>query len=237
MASSAFLKTTGLFIGMVGSTLLFSPSVLAMTPFSASYDFSYNGKTVGSATRVLTQSGNQWKYSFRATAIGMASASEVSQFSVHNGKITSQNFSRTSKILVHSNSMSIKFNPASKLINTQKDDKKRSFAWKAGVLDELNAELQLREDLKKSALEPQYLIADAKEIEGRRFVRSGQETIKTPYGSFETLKVVLKHSKPNRATTFWLAKNLDYLPVKVSHQDAKTSYSLLLKGYQGAANK
>ena len=217
-------------------TLASASQAFAMSPFQASYQFNYNGKNVGSATRSLSQSGNNWTYAFTAKAAGMASASETSRFSFSNGKISSSSFSRTSKILVHNNTMSIRFNPSAKTINTKKDDKTRSFAWQAGVLDELNAELQLREDLKASGLKSSYLIADAKEVEARRFVKSGTERVTTSFGTFDTVKVILKPSKPNRSTTFWLAPKLDYLPVKVTHQDGKTSYGLSLTGYQGKTN-
>ena len=132
--------------------------------------------------------------------------------------------------------MSINFNPSSKTISTKKDDEKRSFAWRADVLDELNAELQIREDLKNGGLKSNYYIADAKEVEGRKFVKQGTETVSTKYGSFSTIKVVIKHNKPGRETTFWLAPKLDYLPVKVSHVDKKTSYGLLLTSYNGKTN-
>lgn len=132
--------------------------------------------------------------------------------------------------------MSINFNPAAKTINTKKDKEARSFAWKVGVLDELNAELQLREDIKNGGLKSTYYLADAKEVEARKFVKQGSESIKTDYGNFDTIKVVMKHDKPGRETIFWLAPKLDYLPVKVSHVDKKTSYGLLLTGYKGASN-
>lgn len=229
------LKKLGLMIG-VSSTLLFagySSQALAMSPFQASYQFAYNGKNVGSATRSLTQSGNNWSYVFVAKAAGLASATETSKFSLNKNQIVSSSFSRTSKVLVHNNTMSIKFNPNAKTINTSKDKENRSFAWKAGVLDELNAELQIREDLKASGLKSNYLLADAKEIESRKFVRQGAEKIKTNYGTFDTIKVVMQHDKPGRETIFWLAPKLDYLPVKVTHQDKKSSYGLLLTSYKG----
>ncbi|WP_414631555.1 DUF3108 domain-containing protein [Acinetobacter sp. UBA3025] len=213
-----------------------STQTFAMTPFQANYQFSYNGKNMGSATRTLSKSGNNWTYVFAAKAGGVASATETSRFTFNNGKIGSSSFSRTSKILVHSNTMSINFNPSSKTISTKKDDEKRSFAWRADVLDELNAELQIREDLKNGGLKSNYYIADAKEVEGRKFVKQGTETVSTKYGSFSTIKVVIKHNKPGRETTFWLAPKLDYLPVKVSHVDKKTSYGLLLTSYNGKTN-
>ncbi|OTG63605.1 hypothetical protein B9T29_02520 [Acinetobacter sp. ANC 3903] len=232
------LKTIALASG-VSTTLLFagfSSQAFAMSPFQASYQFSYNGKNMGSATRTLSKSGNNWTYVFAAKAGVIASATETSHFSLNGNNIISNNFNRSSKILVHNNTMSIKFNPNAKIINTKKDDKARSFAWKSGVLDELNAELQLREDLKTSGLKSSYAIADAKEVESRRFVKQGAEKVKTSYGTFDTIKVVMKHDKPNRDTIFWLAPKLDYAPVKVSHQDGNTSYGLLLTGYKGVTN-
>ena len=232
------LKTIALASG-VSTTLLFagiSNQAFAMSPFQASYQFNYNGKNMGSATRTLSKSGNNWTYVFAAKAGAIASATETSHFSFNGNNIISNNFSRSSKILIHNNTMSINFNPNAKTINTKKDDKARSFAWKSGVLDELNAELQLREDLKSSGLKSNYLIADAKEVESRRFVKQGTEKVKTSYGTFDTIKVVMKHDKPNRDTIFWLAPKLDYVPVKVSHQDGKTSYGLLLTGYKGLTN-
>lgn len=225
----------------ITSAALFSFSMsshaLAMAPFQASYQFSYNNKNLGSATRTLSQQGNNWTYVFNAKAGGIASATETSQFSFADNKITSQKFSRSSKILIHNNTLSINFNPASKVIITKRDDKTRSFAWQAGALDELNAELQLREDLKNgNTLQTRYLIADDKGVDERRFVKQGNETIKTNYGTFNTIKVVLQHDKPERNTVFWLAPKLDYLPVKVTHNDGKSSYGLLLTGYSGKTN-
>ena len=222
----------------MGTVLLLSGlgNAFAMIPFQANYQFSYNGKDMGSATRTLAQSGNNWSYVFTAKAGAIASATENSQFSLNGNQIVSNNFSRSSKILVHNNTMSIKFNPSAKTINTKKDSKAYAFAWKAGVLDELNAELQLREDLKAGGLKSSYPIADAKGVDARKFIKQGTEKIKTSYGTFDTIKVVMKHDKPNRDTIFWLAPKLDYAPVKVSHQDGKTSYGLLLTGYKGAVS-
>jgi hypothetical protein len=230
-------KTFALMTGVaVAASALWSNQAFAMSPFQASYQFSYNGKNMGTATRDLTKSGNQWSYVFAAKAAGMASATETSKFSFDGKQIQSANFSRTSKILVHNNTMNIQFNPSSKTIQTKKDDKARSFAWKTGVLDELNAELQIREDLKNGGLKSNYWIADAKEVEARKFIKQGTEKIKAGNTTYDTIKVVMKHDKPGRETIFWLAPKLDYAPVKVSHVDKKTSYGLLLTNYKGSTS-
>lgn len=212
-----------------------STSAFALSPFKAEYAFQYNGKSLGSATRSLQMTGqNQWTYVFTANAGKMASASEKSQFSLKNNKIVSQKFERQSAILTFKNTSSIQFNPNNKTVQGRKDEKVYHYAWQNGALDELNAELQIRQDLKQlkpnQSFKTSYPIADAKEIEMRTFVKSTKtETIQTQAGSYETVKVTIQHKKPNRATTFWLAPSLDYLPVKVSHQDGNSSYGLLLK--------
>ncbi|NNP72248.1 hypothetical protein A7P53_07185 [Acinetobacter defluvii] len=232
--ATPFMKKIGISTGLVAACVFtgFSSHALAMSPFQATYQFSYNGKNMGSATRTLTQNGNNWTYVFAAKAAAIASATETSRFGFSNGQIQSNDFSRNSKILVHNDTMTIKFNPSAKTINTNKRDKARSFAWKAGALDELNAELQVREDLKGSGLKSSYLIADAKGLDTRRFVKQGNESVKTSYGTFDTIKVVLTHDNKSKQSVFWLAPKLDYLPVKMSHQDGKTSYNLSLTGYK-----
>ena len=235
--ANSILKTVAVTSALSSALFIgFSSQSFAMSPFQASYQFNYNGKNLGSATRTLSKSGNHWNYVFAAKAGAIASATETSRFSFNGKQIQSNSFSRSSKILVHNNTMSINFNPSAKSIQTKKDKEARSFAWKAGVLDELNAELQIREDLKNGGLKSTYYLADAKEVEARKFVKQGSESIKTSYGTFDTVKVVMKHDKPGRETIFWLAPKLDYLPVKVSHVDKKTSYGLLLTGYKAASN-
>jgi hypothetical protein len=234
MMAKTLFKTLSMATGVSTAMLLvgFSSNALAMSPFQASYQFAYNGKNLGTATRTLSQSGNNWTYVFAAKAAAIASASETSRFSFTNGQINSSSFSRTSKVLVHNDTMTINFNPSNKTINTKKKDQARSFPWKAGALDELNAELQVREDLKGAGLKSSYLIADAKGLDARRFVKQGTESIKTPAGTYNTVKVVLTHDNGEKSSIFWLAPQLDYLPVKMSHVDGKTSYNLTLTSYK-----
>ncbi|MFB2578495.1 DUF3108 domain-containing protein [Acinetobacter sp. c2-A9] len=204
----------------------------AIAPFLATYQFSYNGKTLGDATRVLTQQGgNQWQYQFSARIPMIGQATETSRFSMSNtGQIQSQSYRRQTKILVHSDTVSIDFLPQQNRINTNRKGQARSLTWRAGALDDLNAELQIREDLKKGGLKSNYVISSYDSVDNRQFVREGSERVQSATGqAYDTVRVRLRHSNPQKATIFWLAPALDYLPVKVTHQDDGNSYSLLLK--------
>nr|WP_324646675.1 DUF3108 domain-containing protein [Acinetobacter sp. MD2] len=217
-------------------TMLSSQS-FALTPFQAAYQFSYNGKNLGTATRALQQTdASHWNYSFSAQAGIIASANENSQFSLSSGRVNSAQFNRNSKILVHNNRLSIQFTPSTKLIHAQEDDTVRTFAWETGALDELNAEIQAREDLQSTGLKNNYLIADAKGLDARKFIKVGTENINTPYGTFNTIKVRLDHGNSDKNTIFWLAPKLDYAPVKVMHNDGSNSYGLLITQYKAGNN-
>lgn len=227
------LKKYALAVAIAASGLLAPSLGFALTPFSASYDFNLDNKASGSATRTLTKKSNQqWSYQFTAKVPVVASASESSVFSLDNQQnITSQGYSRQYKILGISQNSSISFNPANKLVNTTKDKTKRQFAWENGALDDLNAELQVREDLKKGKLQSSYPIASLKEITDRQFVNEGAVKVTVPSGTYDTIKVRLKHKKNDKSTVFWLAPSLDYLPVQMSHQDDGSTYTLKLKSY------
>ncbi|MBF7683960.1 DUF3108 domain-containing protein [Acinetobacter sp. B5B] len=217
----------------ITASLLMPVSTFAISPFEATYQFSYNGKNISTATRQLSQQNNDtWIYKFSAKAGFIASASEISQFNIKNGQITSDQFNRTTKYIGISDKLSIDFNHTNRTIYTQKNDTKRSFKLEQASLDELNAEIQIREDILNKRLKPAYYITDAKGVDSRKFVNMGEETIQTPYGTLNTVKFKLENNKPERNTMFWLAPQFSYLPVKVAHNDGGNSYGITLISYK-----
>lgn len=216
-------------LGLISTTL---STAYALSPFSASYTFNLDDKATGTATRKLIQQGDRWVYDFNAKIPVLASASEKSVFAFSNNQINSQSYQRQYKILVHQQSTNLQFNPAQKVINVQRDKKSSQLPWQNGVLDDLNVELQIREDLKKNGLKPSYAIADHRDVTARQFIKEGNVKITTPNGTYDTVKVRINHSNKDKVTTFWLAPALDYLPVKMSHSDDGSVYTLTLTNYK-----
>lgn len=204
----------------------------AVVPFTATYSFNLDNKASGTAVRKLSRQGNQWVYNFDARVPVIATASEKSVFSLSNNQVVSQHYQRQYKILVHNQQTSLDFNNASKSIQVKRDQKNSQLPWQAGVLDDLNVEIQLREDLKKGGLKSTYLIADQKDITPRQFVNEGSVKVNTPSGSYDAVKVRINHQKKDKSTVFWLAPSLDYIPVKVTHNDDGSVYTLNLTNYK-----
>jgi hypothetical protein len=195
------------------TTLLFiaSPLLQAMelTPYVASYHFNLDNKLTGTATRTLESTGNKnWRYTFTATT-SMATATESSLFRFDGKTVTPIHYSRKHKVLFISKQADVNFDWKNRQANTRRDDKKGLYALKAGAVDPLNFEVQIRRDMTDlGKLAKSYLIADPKRLREQNFVIDGNETIETPYGKIDTVRIKRLHDDPERHTTFWLARDM-----------------------------
>lgn len=99
--------------------------------------------------------------------------------------------------------------------------------------DRLSQQLQVRLDLSQGKRIMEYQVADGGKLKLYRFEVIGEETIKTPYGKMDCLKVA--HSKGSRPPehTIWFAPQLDYLPVKIERKLAGRRFLMELEELQG----
>lgn len=217
---------------------LASPALLAfeLTPFTATYKFNVDNKLSGTATRVLEKkSADSWLYTFAAKA-PMASATETSSFRYDGRTVTPLAYTQQRKIFMIKKGSSVDFDWKTRKGSGKRDGKTpASFGLQPGTLDTLNMEVQIRRDLKDlGKLGGPYWIASPKNIEKQPFVIEGEEVVTTPLGKLNTLKVTRQHNDPSRHTTFWLAKDYDYLPAKVVQDNDGALYIIELTGYKPA---
>lgn len=116
------------------------------------------------------------------------------------------------------------------------DDKEQPWVLdiETGVLDKLVYQISLMRDLDKGKDKVNYLIADGGHLKTYQIQVLGKETITTPLGKIETLKLTRHRDKPkDRETTLWCAPALDYLPVKLEHVEDGTTFTALLRRLKG----
>lgn len=226
-----WVKTARLLLGVI-TGLSLTGTAAALEPYTAQYGFNIDNRWSGESSRVLRQDGADWVYTFTARVPVLANATETTRFSIDDERnVISKNHNMRYKIVVRNKNLAMNFDAASRKINVDVGGKKSVLEFKAGTLDELNLEFQVREDLKKGALQPQYLVADEKRVEAVRFVREGREQLSVPAGRYDTVRVRRVHNNPKRTTTFWLAPSLDYLPVRVMQNDDGTVYDFTLSRF------
>jgi hypothetical protein len=205
----------------------------ALQPYKADYVFNIDNKFNGQSSRVLTQNRQGWLYTFNAKVPVLASATETSQFMLTpDQNVLSVNHTLNYKILVKTKKSSMVFHPTSHMVNVQHNGKASRYAGRVDALDDLNLEIQVREDLKRGKLKTEYWLADEKDIEPVRFINEGKTKVTTPAGTFDAYAIRRVHKRPTLTSTFWLAPALDYLPVKVVQKDDGTIYEFSLTTYQ-----
>ena len=103
------------------------------------------------------------------------------------------------------------------------------------TLDKLNYQLQIRLDLNQAILPPNsvisYRVADGgSSLQTYRFAVIGDEIIDTPVGKLNTLKVLRLTNKKDKQTTLWLAKDYEFLLVRMERQESPSTHvTLFLK--------
>lgn len=85
-----------------------------------------------------------------------------------------------------------------------------------GATDKLLYQLQLMQDLAAGKTEISYPVADGGKLKTYIVEQMGNETIRTPFGTFETVRVRLVHGK--RQTTIWCSASLGFLPVRIEYR-------------------
>lgn len=183
--------------------------------YSATYKVSAHGKT-GTATRTLTKIGNSYKYIVNARAAGIATLNQNASFGLSNGHIT-PNFSSISvRILGVGNTHSLQFNNSHKNVVSTYKGKTTTIAMPRQAYDDLSLEAQIRQELINGKFSGSYPLVKRTEIETAKFKKAGTAKITVPAGTYDVIRIDRIHDDNDRATSFWLAPSLSYLPVKVS---------------------
>lgn len=220
-----------------GIVLLSASSLLPafdIVPFTANYRFNIDNKLSGTATRTLEKTGADWRYTFSASA-PLATATETSNFRFDGRTVTSLAYEQRRKIFISNKKSSVSFDWKAMKATGKRDKKTVQYAIKPGTLDALNMEIQMRRDLKDlGKLDGPYSMSTPKDISPLSFVIESEEVLDTAMGKLSTLKVSRQHNDPNRHTSFWLAKDFDYLPAKVVQNDDGAVYTIELTGYKPA---
>ncbi|MFW2177418.1 MULTISPECIES: DUF3108 domain-containing protein [unclassified Moraxella] len=195
------------------------PAIANVAPFSASYNFSIEGKYNGSATRTLKQNGNQYNYDVNANVGKLASARQTTVFANNNGLVSPITSTTQYKILGAGRTTTLNFNPAKKQFTSNYKGENKTIAMPQIAYDDLSLEVQIREDLKANRFRGSYNMADRNKVESVPFTKSAMTKITVPAGTFDVVRIDRVHDDKSRQTSFWLAPSLDYLPVKVVQND------------------
>ena len=203
-----------------------------LSPFKATYqsEWDVGFSLSGEAVRKLAQLDNGWQLSLKASALA-ASIDESSKLYFSPQGVRPEAYRYQRKVFGKKRSAALDFDWNNNSVSNSVNDQPWQMEIPTGTLDKLSYQLQLRIDLIEDKTPLQYQVADGGRLKDYKFVREGQETVNTPAGEYQAVKVRRDRGPDsNRETWLWFAPELNYQLVKLlqTEKDGK-SYSLVLK--------
>ncbi len=98
--------------------------------------------------------------------------------------------------------------------------------------DKVSIQYELMHDLLNGGPDDTYVLFDVEKIRIAHVTRVGEKSVSTDAGTFEVVGIRHQREGSSRATTFWFAPQLDYLPVIIEqHRKGKLNFRASLTEY------
>lgn len=202
-------------------------------PYEARYEVRYGGLKVGEMTQQLTAPVNG-----RQTLQTIAHTTGLVSW-LKNDTITERSIWREQGGEVQPLSYTYRYTGRSKdaferldfdwqagVVKSLRDGKVTELEVERGTLDKHLNQLVLRQDLLHGRRQLSYPVADRNKLQQYEFAVVGEESLQNEqFGTLDCLKV------SKGTTLIWVAKQLDYLPVKIEKDEDGTLVSSNLLEY------
>lgn len=205
--------------------------------FKATYKLYANGLEIAESVREVSKAGaNQYKYHSESHTIGFVSLFhkdkiiENSLWEFADNKLLPIDYSYNRTKGKKNKQLSIHFNWEKKILSNQVNDSKIELPLSDGMLDKLSYQYAIMRDLRKNTFPSKYTVADARKIKTYHFEQAGEETITTPLGDIQTVRIN-KVNDDDTSLSIWCAPELQYLPVKIkqTEEDGQTITTVIQK--------
>lgn len=213
--------------------------------FNARYSIEKYGTTVARMNLALSSKDNKYTYSSHSEAVGMLaffsddSIDEQSQLQwndkFEHACLQSYSFSRKEK-KQKDQQFSLNWSDLNSItITGTYAGKSFSLSTTDLIWDRLSVQLALTADLKSAnAIQKKYSynIIDKDHIAQYHFEYINEEIVHLGDRKYNTIKIRRPHLSNDRTTYLWLAKELDFLPVKIEqYRDDDLHMSMTLEKY------
>ena len=216
--------TRGLAQSVVNLCLLLSAlanaEVLQPQPFQANYKANFSGFSVSAQRSLTTLADGQQEFVFSANSM-FANIDERSRFTwTQSGQLVPLQYRYRRSGLGRDRQAQLDFDWQTMTVLNNVQHKPWSMAVVDATLDKLSYQLQLRSDLlNDNGGTMEYQIADGGRLKTYAFATVADEQLATPLGPLNTVKIARIRKDTKRVTHLWLAKDWDYLIVRIQQQE------------------
>ncbi len=204
------------------------------TPFRADYEV-YHGKSSLGGGRYELEKLAEGRY-----LMGYESAvkylflsdkrTEQTEFTVSDQGLSPQHYRMERSGSGPDFGAEITFDHDSGQILAQYKKRQAKFELTTPIYDSLLYQQQLRLDVASGVTEMHYPFIQKTGQREYRFKVTGNETLKLPFGTLETVKVERIRENSDKETIFWLVPSLDYIVARLAHfEEGKLKADMQLK--------
>ncbi len=211
-------------------------AVAIPTTFEANYSVAKGSMTLGNLHTSLKVSGGRYSYHKYTKATGLAALLTGIKITENtDGTISGNNIRPTHYFLNKARRSKSKIDKVNFSENSASGSY-RGKPYKIAIVknsqDRASLELVLARDIALNKAQLSYPVIEKGGKKQYTFQKLGNEKIQTPAGTFNTVKVKVIRSSDKRDTIFWLAKEVDYMPVKIRHREKGDVITTVLKNYK-----
>ena len=196
------------------------------TEFSASYKLYGKGMEVADIVRTFQHTrDDRYIYRSESQTTGLVSLFrddhiiEESRWKLANGELIPLDYSYRHTGSKKNRDVDIRFDWDKGEIINRVNDHTWKMPLEKGVLDKLLYQFAIMVDLQRGLFPETYTIADGGKMKTYHFEHLGRETVSTPLGKLDTIKILRQKPDDTRRSVFWCAEQFNYLPVKVRHTE------------------
>lgn len=195
--------------------------------FSATYKAKYAGIPITATRELKALEDGSMVFTFIAKS-WIASIEESSHFRwTDDNRIVPEHYTYKRKGLGRNRKAELNFDWQRGRVTNDVQNKPWVMDIPPLALDKLGYQLQIRTDLINAKPLLEYNIADGGRLKQYSFEVLGEERLDTKIGTFNTVKIRrVREDEDKRYTVFWMAKDWDYLVVRMQQKEDGKSYEI-----------
>ncbi|MEZ9198738.1 DUF3108 domain-containing protein [Shewanella sp. 10N.286.54.B9] len=207
-------------------SLLFTSNIVIadttpLTPHTAEYQVNYGSIELGRARYILAApEGDQFRYRFDSdvSLLMLSDQRHIrSEFTLEGDQLIPMRYSVERTGTGPNFREQIAFAKGQNVVHSRYKDERAKFPYDEQLFDPLMVQLQFRLDMEANKEELHYTMVKEGEIDDYGFKIVGKERVNIESGSYQTIKFEVKRDSSKRQTFFWMAPELSYLPIRLTH--------------------